>query len=256
MQWRFTSVSGACRMLILGAAIMASPLAAQAALVDFSTYTNTDRAAINGLQSSLIKDGITVTAARYRGNSSYTIAPNTTLWIRNDADDHGLGVCSEGSPACGGTPFNPLVEGRGDLNELGNNYRDEVIRLERPEGSAWSDFWVSSLDTKIGAGNESGRFYWSNQATPNLNALSGITFNQNLLNWEASQVEGSLFAYLMSHGFDHAAKFVFFRADISNGYDNDYLVYKAGVTAVPVPPSLLLMGSVLAALGFVPRRKA
>ena len=257
MQGFHLSVPAVFRTLAVGTvAILMSAPASYAALVDFSAFSDADRTAINGVKSTLTTNGITATALKYFGSTGYSNnEPWVTLWIRKDPGDHGLGVCTEGLRSCGGNPFNPLVEARGDANELGNNHRDEVIRLERSEGQVWSDFWVSSLDTKSGPGRESGRFYWSNDSRANLNALSWITFNQDLLDWTASKDEGSIFEYLMAKGFDRTAKFVFFRADITNGTDNDYLVYKAGTTAVPVPPPLLLLGSALAALSIFPRRK-
>jgi hypothetical protein len=245
----------ACRFLLL--IVTALPMVTQAALIDFSNFTEAERIAINGQQNTLNVGGIQVTAARSQFSPSLNIGGHSTLWIRNDPDDHGLGVCSSaasGAEDCGGTPFNPLTEGSGDQNELGNNFRDEVIRLERPAQHRWSDFWVSSLDTLSGPGHESGRFYWSDLAVPVLNSMQYITFNQSLLGWVAEQAEGSIFDYLIAHAFDVDAKFVFFRADVSNGFDNDYLVYKAGITAVPLPSAVILMSSVLFALGFIPRR--
>lgn len=249
------SRNNACRLLLL--IVTALPIVTQAALIDFSDFSEAERIAINGQQNTLSIGGIQVTAARNQFSPSLNIGGHSTLWIRNDPDDHGLGVCSSaasGTEACGGAPFNPLTEGNGDENELGNNFRDEVIRLERPEQHRWSDFWVSSLDTLSGPGHESGRFYWSDLAVPVLNSMPYVTFNQSLLGWAAAQEEGSIFDYLIAHGFDVDAKFVFFRADVSNGFDNDYLVYKAGITAVPLPSAVFLMSSVLIALGFIPRR--
>lgn len=256
MTWNCSRLT-ALRILLLVATLY--PMGGQADLIDFSSFSDEDRIAINGIQNTLSIGGINVTAARYQFFPSLNIGAHSTLWIRNDPDDHGLGVCSSsstGSEACGGSPFDPLVEGSGEHNELGNNYRDEIIRLERPENHRWTDFWVSSLDTLSGPGREAGRFYWSNMAAPVLNTMAFITFNQTLLGWDAAQEEGSIFDYLVARGFDVSAKYVFFRADISNGFDNDYLVYKAGVSPVPLPSSVLLMSSVLVAMGFIPRRRA
>lgn len=244
------------RLLLLTA--MAMPATAPAALIDFSQFSDAERAAINGKQNTLEVGGLRVTAARNQFSPSLNIGAHTSLWIRNDTDDHGLGVCSSAAAsaeACGGALLDPLAAGQGDHSELGNNFRDEVIRLERPENSRWSDFWVSSLDTLRGPGHEAGRFYWSEQAVPVLNALPYIRFNQTLLGWSAAQEEGSIFDFLISQGFDANAQFVFFRADVSNGFDNDYLVYKAGITAVPLPSSVMLMGPAAMAMGFRTRRR-
>ena len=199
--------------------------------------------------------------------SGYTYTAPTTyrqdqgyLWLRNDSGDRGLGYCSEGS-SCG--PANTLENG--NWNELGNNNTNEIIRLARPTNMVWTDIQVSSLDDGGTNGNETGTFYWSNSANPNLedNSTSFINFSHDGLGWNTSIVEGSIFNFLIANGFDPQAQFIFFRAGeyngsgiSTNGTQNDYLVWGVNVAApIPEPETYAMLLAGLGLLGFAARRK-
>lgn len=232
--------------LYLAAALAAFGGVAQAAPpIDFTTIppgTNNQP-----LAHSETAGGVTASAFVYNGGTSYT---DVILWLRNQTNDHGLGVCSEGNSTC--------KSGGGDVNELSNQLKDEVIRLTAGTLNLWTDVWVSSLDTGGSNDLEQGIVYWSNSATPDLSALTGIEIDKNDIT--GGGVEGSIWKHLVANGFDASADYIFFRADPLNTEggkaNNDYLVWGVGTQPVPEPGTYALMGVGLALAGFAFRRNA
>jgi len=166
---------------------------------------------------------------------------DANLWANNAPAEHGIGVCSEGTIACGGT---------GDVNELSNQRNDgvEVLRLTLPTGRKWSSLWVSSLDVGGSNNNETGTLYWSNLPQPDLSTLSTQhVFSHNDL---GGLDEADLLTLPGLTGtFDTSAKYVFFRAGINPaGNDNDYLIWGGNLAAVPEPSSLACMFAGIGAL--------
>ena len=208
-----------------------------------------------GQHDTATVDGVQIDGFVYTGGTSF-VQDRGYLWLRNNTDDHGFGYCSAGE-SCGAAN----TTGNGDANELSNESRKtEIIRLTRPSGESWSNIWVSSLDSGGTNNNETGTFYWSNSATPNLSTMTGITFSHGQL---AGADEASIYAYLMAHGFnDVNANYLFFRAGsydtfghALNGTNNDYLVWGVNVAAVPEPEIYVMMGIGLALMILVARRK-
>ena len=177
------------------------------------------------------------------------------LWLRNDADDRGIGYCST-SENCG--PVNSV--GNGDWNELSNESHTEIIRLTLPSGYRWSGVWVSSLDDGGTKSNETGTLYWSDVSMPDLMSASSMVFSHNDLK---PHDEGSVplpadatsALYLFFRAGSYEAKTGYPLGKALNGSNNDYLVW--GVDVIPVPESstyaMLLAG--LAVLGFVARKR-
>ena len=121
---------------------LALPAAASAATFDFTTL---------GANNTLLGGSVVVggvTARAFQGD----LNTGSKLWLRNEPNDHGLGVCSEGD-ACG--------TGGGDVNELDNSGTLEFIVLERPDGTHWTQLWVSSLDSGGTGGSKEGRLVWA-----------------------------------------------------------------------------------------------
>ena len=222
-----------------------------APVIDFSTLSGGSPLTFNNLETDTATlGGVTIDGFVYTGGTTY-VTDQGFIWLRNNSNDHGLGYCSEGTD-CG-----PKAStGLGDFNELSNNNKFEVIRLTLPTGKAWSDIFVSSLDTGGSNNNETGTLYWSNTANQNLSMLSGFTFSHTSNTSLGGSNEGSI---LLPAGFDVNAKYLFFRAgpntDSINPNNNDYLVWGVSVTAVPEPEIYAMMGIGLALMGFVARRR-
>ena len=201
--------------------------------------------------SSIGDNGITATGF-YNDGSSWTEA---SLFQRDETNDHGLGVCSEG-------PFWCYVGG-GDVNELSNQWYDEAIRLNKGSNATWVELWVSSLD-----GGEVGTLYWGDSANVAdlLNPSNSFSYQAGVFG--AGIVEGNILALAAASGFDATAQYVLFVPGspitpsalcISTGGctlpDNDYLVWKGTVNPVPIPAAVWLFGSGLIGLVGIARRK-
>lgn len=230
------------RLLSVLVYLLSIPAFAAAPPVDFSIG---DKTTFNSVVNSTATiGGITVSAFTYSAGT-YTASQ---LWLRNDgvgSNEYGFGVCSTGE-SCGA----PGGTGNGDINELSDERNLEVIRLTLPSAKRWSDLWVSSLDAGGTNSNESGILYWSNSATPVLSSLTGASFSHIALNADY----GSIWS-LVSASIDPTANYLFFIPDAANGSNNDFLVWGAGVTAVPEPDTYAMLLAGLGLLGFIARRR-
>ena len=173
------------------------------------------------------------------------------LIARNETDDKGLGVCTEGADASscniGGT-------GGGDYNELSQLVNEEAILLTLAPGWTWSELWVSSLDTGGTGGTEEGRLYWGDVPDVATLLAGSSSFHFVAGGLPSSGVEGKL---SLPSGFNFNARYVLFRPDgaIGSRENNDYLVWGATATSVPEPGTLTLLGLGLAGVRFARRRK-
>ena len=103
-------------------------------------------------------------------NRDVTGAINTFLFVRNEPEDRALGVCSPGelgSTACG-VPGVYSGSGGGDINELSNQSKPELIRLKIDDGWDWQSVSVSSLDS-----SEQERLLFSNSDSLSLATING-----------------------------------------------------------------------------------
>jgi hypothetical protein len=223
--------------LLLGALLHSTAGRAAVLDFDFATVSGGNPLPVETTVNGVVAHGFFLDNGQYR---------DADLWNNNGIDEHGLGVCSEGTAAC---------TGMGDVNEVSNQLNLEVLRLTLPAGQKWSSLWVSSLDAGGSDNNEIGTLYWSNQAQPDLSTLSTQrVFSHNDL---AGANEGNLFALPgFAATFDPTAKYLFFRAGVNPaGTDNDYLVWGGNLSAVPEPSALLSLLAGLVAVAAIGVRK-
>jgi hypothetical protein len=240
-------------------AVAAVPAAsgAQAAVAgfDFTSLGSNGTA----LAQNVTVNTVRADAFKYLGASNVAggtfSTQGTTLWLRNQTNDHCLGVCSEGSTTC--------KNGGGDVNELSSLNDLEVMRRTRPDNFSWTELWVSSLDGNGNGSPEDGLLYYSNAAAPDLASTPFVQFSFPA--FTGNVVEGDLFTLAaFSAQALRSAKYLLFKpgaSGVDNG-NNDYLVWKGAIESVrppdevPEPSTYALLLAGLGMLGAMARRRA
>lgn len=177
--------------------------------------------------------------------------------------DQGLRVCSSGAPTCGAA---------GEFDELAPEYKQEAILLSLETGWAWTDLWVSSLDTNNTGAPDRGRIYWGDTADIPTLLLGGATksFSFKFGDLADGAPEGDLLKVdAFKSIFDKGARHVLFVPDSrppnapgTVGDGIDYRVFGAGSgsggggSTIPEPATILLVSVGLAGAGLTHRRRA
>lgn len=181
-----------------------------------------------------------VASGYYKPDGNWTPA---TLWGRNATGggftDRGIGVCD---PTEGGDCMFD-----GDINELSNERRPELIVLQRPARFQWCQVWISSFDLNGGIHPPERGILWAAQTTPTTEAPGALTGTRILQYTADGSSVGSTslrksgetlaneFIIDIPAAFANSPFLIFEPLDWTGGgnTDNDHLVWKVVLCECP-----------------------
>ena len=231
------------------AVLCALPQVSHALLLDFSQV-------LGGAQGNLLVDHyvipnspLTVDAFYLKGNN-YTKQPDgkgrpVTLFVRNDDDDLGFGVCApedQTKSAC--DKVGKYKGGGGDTNELDNAGSRDMLRFTIAAGWKWDFVKFSTLSK-----DEGGQLWYTD--SPGLDKdLS--SFASRLKSYNGPK-KGSFLDLDLSRTAAAEATYLYF---VPTGDDAGHMIWQMGVTQVPEPATVVLMAMGFGLLGIARLRKS
>jgi PEP-CTERM motif len=236
---------GNLRLAILLLAItLITPMGAIATTIDFSTLGPTPLGGDLG-SATYVDPGTGLTVGGLWLDDAIWMAAN--LYVRNQTNDHGFGVCSPADdPPC------PGPNGGGDFNELDNEGANELLRLTLPAGYEWVSVQLSSLDNNGGSSFEYGELWADLDGDPTSLDTVLLQFLGN----------GPVEPTFLVPASAATSPYLFFRPyDWSPGglnTNNDFLVYAVTIIEpprdTPEPATLSLLAIGVLALGALRRK--
>jgi hypothetical protein len=232
---------------LLGA-VLALPITAGAVTItiDFSTI---GAPGDTGSSSFVHGSGLTVNGYYFDDFTEDWTGTGANLYIRNEPNDHGLGVCSAPESPC------PGPSGGGDINELDNEGAQELIRLSLPDGHTWVSVQLSSLDENDGSPNFEFGQLWAD--------LDGDPASFDTVLWQFQGDDIDVEPLFLIPALAASSPYLFFQPldwrPTGLNTNNDFLVYQATIQRpdedVPEPASTSLIALGLLLIGGLRRKR-
>jgi len=227
------------------AAALALPQVSHALILDFSQVLGGE---IGGnLATNTFSSGPVTVEAFYLNGNTYTNQVDSkkrpvTLFVRNEDDDLGFGVCApedQSRSAC--AKPGKFKGGGGNTNELDNNGTKELLRLTLAPGWTWDSVSLSTMRKA-----ETGQLWFTD--TPGLSKNLGSFASL----YSSFPGTSSRFRDIDLAGAADATYLYFIPGTASN---SGYMIWTVEVSQVPEPATVALLAMGLGMLGVTRLRK-
>jgi hypothetical protein len=219
---------------------LASPQMSHALILDFSQALG---GAIGGnLGTNTYSSGPVTVDAFYLSGNAYTNQADSkhrpvTLFVRNESDDLGFGVCApedQSKKQC--VPPSKFTGGGGNTNEVDNNGTLELLRLKLASGWTWDSVSLSTMRRA-----ETGELWITD--TPGLSKDLG-SFASLYASFNGTR---SHFRDIDLTGAAADATYLYFIPGAAT--NSGYMIWTVEVTQVPEPATVALFAMGLGMLG-------